>query len=200
MLIAAALAIIGVVTALYIAQLNKAISENIIGSISEIAEHDKTTIQTHIDSCWGDLYEIQDRFTSADCKTIQDIEIQMNLERASSGFTHIYILAEDGTKELLYFIPLSEDTEMYFIMSVTDEVFREQTQAFTTMSMTMLAVSMVTIVSMLLIMMRNQNKAIRATEKERLQKEFLSIMSHEIRTPLNVLLGLNHLIKAYIDD
>ena len=101
---------------------------------------------------------------------------------------------------MLYFIPLTEDIDLYFIMSVRDEVFLEQTRTFTTMSMTMLTVSLVTIVSMLLIMMRNQYKTIQATEKARSQKEFLSNMSHEIRTPLNGLIGMNHLIMVHIDD
>lgn len=41
LLIAAALVIIGFVTVFYVNQLNKVISQNIISSISEIAEHDK---------------------------------------------------------------------------------------------------------------------------------------------------------------
>ena len=361
LLIVAALTIIGFVTVFYVSQLNKAISENIISSISEIAEHDKAAIQAYIDICWNDLYEIQDRFISYGCETIQDIEIRMNLECATSDFTHIYILAEDGTvytdkfvsyspgsdnvnrsldflpyfedgrerviqrfddkatggwltkesilygvrlnnyevdgvkmlaligisdissiqdnmvidsfikdgnsrgnsflidkegnyiinvnkviylnkqdnlynhlaesadseltneevaqklnnleifsfyhthteddeRELLYFIPITGDVDMYFIMSVRDEVFLEQTKTFTTMSMIMLAVSMVTIVSMLLIMMHNQYKTIQATERERSQKEFLSNMSHEIRTPLNGLIGMNYLMMSHIDD
>ena len=361
LLIAAALVIIGFVTVLYVGQLNKAISENIISSISEIAEHDKAAIQAYIDICWNELYGIQDRFVSYGCETIEDIETRMNLEYASTDFTHVYMLAEDGTvytdkfvtyspgndnvnrsldflphfadgreriilwfddkatggwltkegilygirlnnyeidgvkmlaligisdissiqdnmvidsfikdgnsrgssflidkdgnyiinvnkeiylnkqdnlydhlsessdceltneevtqkidtretfsfyhthvendeRELLYFIPLTEDIDLYFIMSVRDEVFLEQTRTFTTMSMTMLTVSLVTIVSMLLIMMRNQYKTIQATEKARSQKEFLSNMSHEIRTPLNGLIGMNHLIMVHIDD
>ena len=361
LLIVAALTIIGFVTVFYVSQLNKAISENIISSISEIAEHDKAAIQAYIDICWNDLYEIQERFISYGCETIQDIEIRMNLECATSDFTHIYILAEDGTvytdkfvsyspgsdnvnrsldflpyfedgrerviqrfddkatggwltkesilygvrlnnyevdgvkmlaligisdissiqdnmvidsfikdgnsrgnsflidkegnyiinvnkviylnkpdnlynhlaesadseltneevaqklnnletfsfyhthteddeRELLYFIPITGDIDMYFIMSVRDEVFLEQTKTFTTMSMIMLAVSMVTIVSMLLIMMHNQYKTIQATERERSQKEFLSNMSHEIRTPLNGLIGMNYLMMSHIDD
>ncbi len=360
LLIAAALLIIGFVTVFYVNRLNKVISENVISSVSELAEHDKTAIQAYIDICWNDLYEIQDRFISYGCETIQDIEIRMNLECATSDFTHIYILAEDGTvytdkfvsyspgadilnrsldflpyfedgrervimrfddkttgwmtkesilygvrlnnyevdgvkmlaligisdissiqdnmvidsfikdgnsrgnsflidkegnyiinvnktiylnkqdnlynhlsesisseltneevaqkiynletfsfyhthaedhtKELLYFIPLVEDIDMYFVMSVTNEVFFEQTKTFTTMSMILLAVSMITVVSMLLIMMNNQYKTMLATERERSQKEFLSNMSHEIRTPLNGLIGMNHLMMLHIDD
>ena len=81
----------------YVKQLNGAISDNIINSISEIAEHDKATIETYIEICWQDLYEIEQRFISYECKTIQDVEIRMNLECASSEFTHVYLVAEDGT-------------------------------------------------------------------------------------------------------
>ena len=99
LLIAAALAIISFVTVFYVVQLNKAISENIIGSISEIAEHDKAAIQAYIDICWNDLYEIQDRFISDGCETIEDIEVRMNLECVSS----------------LYLIHISEPTRLLSI-------------------------------------------------------------------------------------
>ena len=361
LLIVAALAIIGTSAVFYVLQLNMAISGYVISSISEIADHDKAAIQTYIEFCWDDLYEIQERFNSYDCETIHDLEVRLSLERASSDFTHVYLLAEDGTiytdryvtyspgssllerdfdffpyfdngkervitryddkanggwiekesilygvrihdyevevvrmfaligisdissiqdhmvinsfekdghrrgtsslidkegnyiinvnrgvflnrrinlydilsegsdseltseeiaqkindretfhfyhtyandssKELIYFIPLSEDFDLYFSMSVEYEVFQEQTKAFSTMGVTMLAVSMVTIITMLLIMMRNQNKTIRAEEKARSQRDFLSNMSHEIRTPLNGLIGLNYLMKENIDD
>lgn len=361
LLIAAALAIISVVTIFYLIQLKGVISENIISSIDEIAEHDKAAIQSYIDICWNDLYEIQKRFISYDCKTIEDVEIKMNLECASSDFTHIYMLAEDGTiysdkfvtytpgndvlnrsldflpyfedgservilrfddkntggwltkesilygvrlngyevdgvkmlaligisdissiqenmvinsfvkdgnsrgnsflidgegyyvintnrgvylnrrvnlydhlsesidsemtnedvaqklknretfsfyhthaedgsKELLYFTPFTNDTDMYFVISVNNEVFDEQTKTFVIMSMAMLVASMTAVVSMLLFMMRNRYMTILATEKAKSQKEFLSNMSHEIRTPLNGLIGMNHLIMVHIDD
>ena len=73
LLIVVALAIIGCVTIFYVGQLDKAISDNIISSISEIAEHDEAAIQAYLEICWDDLYEIQDRFTSFGCETIQDM-------------------------------------------------------------------------------------------------------------------------------
>ena len=361
LLIVAALVIIGIVTVFYIGQLDKAISENIIGSISEIAAHDKAAIKGYIEICWDDLYEIHVRLITLGCETIPDMEIRMNLECASSGFTHVYMLAEDGTvytdkfvtyspgsetinrsldflpyfedgrerliqrfddkteggwltkesilygvrlhdyevdgikmlaligisdisfiqdnmvidsflkdgdsrghsalidregnyiinvdksiylnrqsnlydhlsesadseltneevaqkiadhetfsfyhthaedgtKELLYFIPFTGDIDLYFIMSVRNEVFHEQTWMFTAMSMVMMAASMVTIVIMLLLVMRNRYKAILATERERAHKEFLANMSHEIRTPLNGLIGISHLMMAHIEE
>ncbi len=361
LLIAFALAIVCLVTFFYLRQLNRTVSDNIINSISEIAEHDKQTIQYCIETSWNNLQQIRKRFNRYGCKTIRDIETCMNLECSASDFTHIYLIAEDGTvytdqyaayppdtnnpnscfdflslfskgkdhmiarfddnipdakpleknilygirlkdfaidntqmaaligvssvssiqdnmvidsfirdgksrgysalidldgnfivnvnkdimlshhtnlfehlseaafceltnqeisrqisrsetfgfyhahkaekyKELYYLIPFNEKIDLYFVMSVAEEVFAEQTGALTTMSIATLAVSMLTVISMLLIVMKNRFKTIAAAEKARAQKEFLSNMSHEIRTPLNGLIGINHLIMVHIDD
>ncbi|MCM1545332.1 MAG: ATP-binding protein [Ruminococcus sp.] len=341
--------------------MNDTISENIINSISEIAEHDKETIQTYIEICWKDLHEIKARFTSFECKTLENVETRMNLECASSSFNHIYLVAKDGTvytdkyvvykpgddttgrdlnflpyfkngedkvvaryddkmegawiskesilygirlddysvegvdmialigisdissiqdnmvidsfikngksrghsalidlngnyiinvdqdiysteqnnlydhllaaksadltndeiheklqnretfgfyhshanelgKELFYFIPLDDNFDLYFIMSVNQEVFVEQRERLVSLSMTMAIITVLTVIVMLLVIMRLQAKTIRTTESARSQKEFLSNMSHEIRTPLNGLIGMNHLIMVNIDD
>lgn len=356
LLITSTLTIVCFIIFFYITQLDQTISDNTIRSISEIAEHDKATIQTYIRFCWKDFAEIQERFINHGCKTIQDLETRMDLECASSSFTHIYLLAEDGTiftdkydtytpdqdtdhlqyfadgrekvivrfddkiqggrtsnenilygirlhdyevdktklfaligisdissiqdkmvidsfikngesrghsalidrdgnyivdinkeiysneqnnlfvhlsetedselpnekvaqklrnsetfgfyhshaeedsRELFYFIPFEDGFNLYFIMSVNEEVFTEQSRTFTTLSITMLTISMLTVVTMLLVVMRYQIKSVRTSEKARSQKEFLSNMSHEIRTPLNGLIGINHLLMAHIDD
>ncbi len=361
LLIVSALGIVCLVTFLYVRRLNKAISDNIISSISEIAEHDKATIQTFIEICWRDLYGIQDRLVSSDSRTIRETVAELNQERVSGGFSRLCLLAEDGTvysddysiyipsadkpevrkyllscfaegeetvvtrfdnkaagrrqtaesilygirldhleiegkkmlaligisdlssiqdnmvidsfirngvarghsalmdlsgdyivninkeifqnrrnnlyehlaespdselsneelavkignretfgfyhahegeryRELFYLIPLAENFDLYFIMSVNEAVFKEQTSTLVTMSMVSLTVSMLTVIIMLLVVMRYQSKTIRASEKARSQKEFLSNMSHEIRTPLNGLIGMNHLIMVNIDD
>ncbi len=358
-LIVSALTIICIAATFYVKRMNRAISDNIIGSISEIAAHDKATIQAYIELCWEDLYEIQKRFISYDCTTTKEVESKIRLECSSSEFTHIYLLAEDGTvytdsnatylpgslsqdfdlmsyfangetkiiarfnstppdgqeaqesiiygvrlenfsiagkkmaafigvtdisaiqnkmvidsfikdgkvrghsalinmsgnyivdinkgvytdstnnlythlavsasseltneevaeklsnretfgfyhshkgekdKELYYFIPFESGIGLYFIMSVNEEVFLEQTRAFMIMGMITLVVSISTVVIMLLVVMFYQIKTVLTTEKARAQKEFLSNMSHEIRTPLNGLIGMNHLIMAHIDD
>lgn len=349
------------ITVFYIRQLNRTISDNTIRSISEIAEHDKAAIQSYINICWDDLQEIQERFASDQCKTVEDIETRLNRESATSGFTHIYLLAEDGTvytdefttyipgvsplnknldflpcfnnnkeqiiirfddenlngqvinenvlygirlkdfqiegasmlaligisdissiqssmvidsfikngqsrghsalidmegnyiininkeiylnkrnnlfehlsesasseltnvevkqkfdnletfgfyhshageknRELFYLIPLKNEMNLYFIMSVNEAVFMEQSRPLITLSMVMLITSMLAVVSMLLVVMNYQTKTIRASEKAKAQKDFLSNMSHEIRTPLNGLIGINHLIMVHIND
>ena len=48
LLVISALAIVSVITLFYIKQLNQTISDNIINEISEIAEHDKSTIHAYI--------------------------------------------------------------------------------------------------------------------------------------------------------
>lgn len=361
LLLISVITIICFVTFFYIRQLNITISDNTISSISELADHDKTTIETYIDICWQNLREIEERFVNYECRTIQDIETRIHLESTSGKFEHIYLLAEDGTvytdkydghvngeniincdldfmpyfangeeqvverygdetedgssgkesilygirlknfevagirmhaligisdtsvirdnmvinsfvvngksrgksalidlkgnyiinvnkegsenrtdnlfvhleqsettemtveeveekikkeetfsfyhrhsgeryQELFYFIPFRKGIDLYFVMAVNEVVFREQTNNFVTMSMLMLFFSMSTVVVMLLLVMRYQNKTIRETEKAKSQKEFLSNMSHEIRTPLNGLIGMNHLITVHIDD
>lgn len=359
MLIVSTLGIVCLVTFTYVRQLNRTILNNIIRTISEIAEHDKATIQTYIEICWEDLAEIQERFVSYGCETAADIESRMDLECAASSFAHIYLLAEDGTiysdqcsadafdaagndadtfmsyfaegeervvarfddptaedgyakrilygvrlqdyevdgkrmlamigvsdissiqdkmvinsyvkdgesrghsalidmngnyivdiskkgyrnkysnlfehlgeaessemtneevaaklrnrelfgfyhshegeehQELFYFIPFEKEMNLYFIMSLNEAVFTEQSKTFVTMSMVMLTVSMLTVAGMLLIVMKFQKRTLIASERARSQKEFLSNMSHEIRTPLNGLIGMNHLIMVNIDD
>lgn len=361
LLIVSTLLIVCSAAMFYVRQLNRTISDNVISTISEIAEHDKAAIRTYIEICWQDLYEIEQRFVSDGCETIQDVEIRMNLECASSEFTHVYLMAEDGTiytdkyvtyvpgdsnmnrfvdfmpyfangeeqvvarfddkvtggwltkesilygirlkdceidgikmlaligisdissiqdhmvidsfikdgvgrghsalidlegnyiidvkkeiylnksnnlfdhlsdsafsemnnekiaeklksmetfsfyhihrgekyKELFYFIPFDGKMNLYFVMSVDEAVFREQSRTFVTMSFSMMIISILAVILMLLIVMRYQNKTIRTTEKAKSQKEFLSNMSHEIRTPLNGLIGMNHLIMVHIDD
>lgn len=356
-----AVIIVSFVAFFYVRQMNRTISDNIIGSISEIAEHDKVAIQAYIDHCWKDLDALAKRFESFECKTIEDVERHMNLECVSCEFNNLYLVAEDGTvysdkyvtyipgadevnqsfellsylkegkdkiivrfddkvegekgtresilygirlhgyevdgvkiaalmgtkainsiqdnmvidsfikdgksrghsalidgkgnyivninkeiylnkknnlyehlsqsesseltqeelkeklekletfgfyhshkeekyRELFYFIPFESGLDLYFIMSVNEEVFMEQMRAFVIMSMTMLVLSIVTVIIMLLLVMIYHNKNIRIEEKAKSQKEFLSNMSHEIRTPLNGLIGMNHLIMVHIDD
>lgn len=359
LLIASTLVIIFLVTFVYIRQLNRTILDNIISSISEIAAHDKATIETYIEICWEDLAEIQERFVSYGCETTEEIESRMDLECEASSFAHIYLIAEDGTlytdhcgadalvgvsgkenllscfangeervvarfdeqtaedgpvekrilygvrlhdyvvdgtkmfamagvsdissiqdkmvinsyekdgksrghsalvdldgsyivdiskegyrnkyrnlfdhlaeavsseltneevaaklknretfafyhshageehQELFYFIPFDKKMNLYFIMSLSESVFTERSNALVTMSMVMLVFSMMTVVIMLLVVMRYQIRTLITAERARSQREFLSNMSHEIRTPLNGLIGMNHLIMLNIDN
>lgn len=357
LVIVSTIIILCLISFFYIRQLKKTIADQTISSISEIAEHDKSTIETYMELRWEDLQEIQIRLAQYECQTIQDMEAKMKLESASGIFTKIYLLAEDGnvyssdvltdpgspetmdskpdllpyfkdgrekvvmrfentekfgksilygirlddfetagipmmalvgisdisviqdymvidsfikdgnarghsalvdiygnyivdinkktyqneknnlfqhltesesseltneevarkikhsetfafyhshngdpSRELFYFIPFPKEIDLYFIMSVNEEVFDEQNKTFVTISMSLLTIGIITVILMLLVVMHFQNKFIRTSEKAKSQKEFLSNMSHEIRTPLNGLIGMNHLIMVHIDD
>lgn len=113
-IIVLALVIVCCVTFFYTRQMNKTISDNTIRSISEMAEHDKAAIQAYIEICWKDLQEIQERFVSYGCRTIEDVEKLLNLECALSGFNQIYLVAEDGTvytDQYVIYPPEDEDAE-----------------------------------------------------------------------------------------
>lgn len=94
--IVAGLLFISIVSAVYIWELDKTISDNMIGTIREMAEHDKHSIEAYIENRWEELQGFAQRFEDYCCKSILDVETHMNLECASSSFTHLYLLAEDG--------------------------------------------------------------------------------------------------------
>ena len=81
---------------IYTIQLRKVIEHNIIESISETALHDKRFIRTCIEFFIEDLKGIAKRLDLYECKTIPEMETRLNLENASTEFTHIYLVAEDG--------------------------------------------------------------------------------------------------------
>ena len=92
MLVISALAIVSVITLFYINQLNQTISDNIINEISEIAEHDKSTIQAYIEICWKDLYEIQERFAGYNCRTFEEMQEHLDLECTVGDFARLCLV------------------------------------------------------------------------------------------------------------
>jgi signal transduction histidine kinase/CheY-like chemotaxis protein len=106
-----AAAIITAVAAVYIFLLNRTVSDNINGTIVELAEHDQESIQTYIEDTWSELYFIAKKFEIFSCRTIVDAESLMNLESAGSRFSHIYLVSESGivyTDKLLSYDPKNE--------------------------------------------------------------------------------------------
>ncbi|MCM1244105.1 MAG: ATP-binding protein, partial [Roseburia sp.] len=142
---------------------------------------------------------LYDHLSTAEDSDLENEEVRARLQkRETFGFYHSH--AGESGKELFYFIPFDENFDLYFIMSVNEQVFVEQRRTFVSLSITMAVIAMVTVLIMLLVIMRMRVQTIRTTESARSQKEFLSNMSHEIRTPLNGLIGMNHLIMVNIDD
>ena len=89
--------IIGSTSVLFISQMNGMVQNNIMNTISELAEHDLVSIQNFVETKWNDLYNIHKCLEVYDCDTILEIQERMNLERATSDFHTIYLVAEDGT-------------------------------------------------------------------------------------------------------
>jgi signal transduction histidine kinase/CheY-like chemotaxis protein len=106
-----ALVIIVTIAVGYTVQLNKAVSNNIFQTISELAEHDQSNIQNNIKMLWRNLEYIEGKFSGYPCDTIEEMERQMNVECANSAFSHIYMVGEDGkiyTDKFLTYDPENE--------------------------------------------------------------------------------------------
>jgi signal transduction histidine kinase/ActR/RegA family two-component response regulator/tellurite resistance protein len=95
----------------YIVKLNQSVSETIINNTEELATHDQASIQSYIESVWDDLADIQGQFRSYRCETIEDVERIMSVEAANSDFSHLYLVAEDGTAYSDQFVTYDPNSE-----------------------------------------------------------------------------------------
>ncbi len=91
-----AIVVIAAVVVFYVGQLDLMVTSNMLHTISELAQHDKRSIEAYIETCWGELENVAERFETYDCDTLFELQTRMNLESATSDFDHIYLLAEDG--------------------------------------------------------------------------------------------------------
>ncbi len=106
-----AVVLILTVGTIYIIQLNQTVSSNIYGTVSELAKHDQQSIQNYIEENWEELEYMENRFSSHNCQTVNDVESILNLECADSRFSHIYLVGEDGmvyTDKMLSYDPSQE--------------------------------------------------------------------------------------------
>ena len=94
--IAAGLLLAAFAAVVFVWHLNLAVTESTMSAISELALHDKRSMEAYIKTCWDELDGIVSRFQSYQCSTILEVETHMNLERASGNFARLYLLAEDG--------------------------------------------------------------------------------------------------------
>jgi signal transduction histidine kinase/ActR/RegA family two-component response regulator len=95
-MILTAICIIGVIAVVYIANLYQAVSDNIMWTIDELAEHDQYNIQKYIESSWEELSNLEGKFSTAQCKTLVDAETLMNTECKNSPYSHLYLVGADG--------------------------------------------------------------------------------------------------------
>lgn len=135
-------------------------------------------------------------------------------ERAGLSETEISdIIARIGRKEeflmrfnyinqgeqVVSFIPMS-GTTWSIVLTVPQEVFREQTQQFVFMTVIMLVAVVIVLCLMMFLIIRISLASATAKAEAKSRGEFLSSMSHEIRTPLNGIIGLNHLMQQNTQD
>ena len=107
------IAVVCLTVGIYITELNKMISENTLNSISEMASHDKQSIEALINTCWIRLEGISVRLCDNNGKTLEEVQRRLDLEQSTTDFTQIFLLAEDGkiyTKSSVY-DPQNEDNE-----------------------------------------------------------------------------------------
>jgi signal transduction histidine kinase/CheY-like chemotaxis protein/tellurite resistance protein len=81
----------------YVTKLNQSVTNTIINNTEELATHDEASIAAYVESTWDTLANIEGQFRSYRCQTIQELETLMSIEAVNSDFSHIYLVAEDGT-------------------------------------------------------------------------------------------------------
>ena len=80
--------------------------------------------------------------------------------------------------KLLYFSPLSEDIDWYFMMAVDNVAFTERSNAFASLSVAVLVLVMLVAIVLLLALTVSHYRTVQANDRARSQGEFLSNMSH----------------------
>lgn len=105
----------------------------------------------------------------------------------------------DQGAQVVSFIPMP-GTTWSIVLTVPQEVFREQTQQFMFMTAVMLVVVVIVLCLMMYAIIRISLASATARAEAKSRGEFLSNMSHEIRTPLNGIIGLIHLMQQNIGD
>ena len=126
-------------------------------------------------------------------KKISDIIARINKgEEFLMHFNYV-----DQGAQVVSFIPMP-GTTWSIVLSVPQEVFREQTHQFMSMTTVMLMVVVIVLCLMMFAIIRISLISATARAEAKSREEFLSNMSHEIRTPFNGIIGLIHLMQENI--
>ncbi|MFR2466720.1 MAG: ATP-binding protein, partial [Clostridia bacterium] len=118
---------------------------------------------------------------------------------AENTFFIVSYTDEDGGERMLGFSAI-EGTDWTFVISVSTDVFKEQSRNFILLTAAMLTVVVLALVGMSGLLYRSKQRTVEAHAKAKARSDFLSTMSHEIRTPLNGIIGLNHLMSKSLED
>ncbi len=121
-------------------------------------------------------------------------------QKISQNATFNLVCVDDqGVRRQILFTPFENGSGWYFMVSVEDSVFVQQSRTFLAMSIVMLLLVTGTSMATLVVFMRAKNDLLRANAEAKARSDFLSTMSHEIRTPLNGVIGLLHLLETDVE-
>lgn len=105
----------------------------------------------------------------------------------------------DGEEHVIMITPV-DFPDWYVIMSVSKDVFTEQSTSIVLATVLILVIFLVALGALCLIFVQSIEETIAAQTAADVRTEFLNSMSHEIRTPLNGIIGLAYLLRQNLDD
>ena len=76
---------------IYIKNLNQAVADANIASMKELSSHDSKTIENYLNNVWEEMEAVANRLRLYDCKTVEDVQIRLNLEKSSLELDEIYL-------------------------------------------------------------------------------------------------------------
>lgn len=107
----------------YIKNLNQTVADTNIAHMKELSSHDSKAIETYINNVWQQMEAVAERLRLYDCKTVEDAQVRLNLEKTSLDFDEIYLLDDDGKMYTASFIIADADKEIL-------QCFREHPDRF----------------------------------------------------------------------
>ncbi|MDE7371602.1 MAG: hypothetical protein K2N07_07675, partial [Desulfovibrio sp.] len=111
------LGIVSLLIFFYTLKLREVIERNILFNITEVAQHDKRALRASIELFLEELSGVEKRLAVQGAASIRDLEAQLNLEAATTAFTRLFMLAEDGrifTDRFLIYDRANENTGARF--------------------------------------------------------------------------------------
>lgn len=96
----------------YIKNLNQTVADTNIAHMKELSSHDSKAIETYLNNVWQQMEAVAERLRLYDCKTIEDAQVRLNLEKTSLDFDEIYLLDDDGKMYTASFIIAGADEEI----------------------------------------------------------------------------------------
>ncbi|MBD5538467.1 MAG: hybrid sensor histidine kinase/response regulator, partial [Desulfovibrio sp.] len=90
------LGIVSLLIFFYTLKLREVIERNILFNITEVAQHDKRALRASIELFLEELSGVEKRLAAQGTSSLRALEAQLNLEGATTAFTRLFMLAEDG--------------------------------------------------------------------------------------------------------